>query len=161
MVIDPDYLEHLRAQAAEVRADLEERELRGTNGTPPFDDPEADHDFIMQATRPARQRAAMPEIIHKTNENARVLLPDDGNGDDPIIPPTFTEEQLDVLAQVLSQIRMEFQATIDDAIAAATAPLRDRIATLEGSINTLMAMLSDNNRSIEASETIRKLHVQR
>lgn len=57
---------------------------------------------------------------------------------------------------------MQLQSRMDDAIAAATAPLRDRIATLEGSINTLMTMLSDSGKSIEASETevVRKLRMR-
>ena len=47
MVIDPDYLALLRANAEEVRADLEERELRMLE-----DDPQAAHDAVMEATRP-------------------------------------------------------------------------------------------------------------
>jgi hypothetical protein len=131
--IDPAYLEQLRANAEEVRADLEEREAN---------DPQLH----------------VPEIVHKTTMDARVLPNDDdgnGNGDDPI-PPPLTDEQMDIIAQVLAQMRMDFQAAIDDAI----APLRDRIATLEGSINTLMAMLNDSGKSIEASETVRRLHVR-
>jgi hypothetical protein len=96
--IDPAFLAALRAQAEEVRAGLEERE--GSSGfTHLFnDDPEAEHDAVMAATQPdiARQRA-IPPIIHKTNKDARVLLPDPDDGDDPI-PPTFTDEQLDTLA---------------------------------------------------------------
>ena len=62
------------------------------------------------------------------------LLPndDDGNGDDPI-PPTFTDEQIDALAEALSQFRMELQNTTQHTIDSAVAPLRERISILEGS----------------------------
>ena len=136
--IDPDYLAALRAQAAEVRADLEEREAncRSTG----ILDPIADHENIMAATRPeiVRQRT----IVRKTNEDARVLPNDDGDYE----TPPLTDEQIDIIAQVLAQLRMEFQAAIDDT----AAPLRERISALEGQVSTLMAMLSDSNRSIEA-----------
>jgi hypothetical protein len=148
MVIDPDYLEQLRIQAAEVRADLEEREAN--NRSTGFLDPIAEHDAIMEATRPARQRAA-PELIHKTNMNARVLPnDDDGNGDDPIIPPTFTDEQMDLIATVLAEQSMQVQARIDDAV----APLNQRIVALEAQISTLMSMLNDSNRSIETPKLV-------
>jgi hypothetical protein len=131
--IDPDYLDQLRANAEAVRADLEEREAN---------DPQLH----------------VPEIVHKTNMDARrVLLSDDGdtNGDDDV-PPPLTDEQMDIIAQVLAQMRMDFQAAIEDA----TAPLRERIATLEGQISILTSLLSDSGKSIEASETVRKLHVR-
>jgi hypothetical protein len=146
VAIDPDYLAALRANAEAVRADLEERQSFGT--TKRLHDPEAEHDAVMAATRVPTQ------IFYKTNDNARVLLPnDDDNGDDPI-PPLFTDEQLDLLASVLAEFSMQQQSRIDDAVAATTGPLKDRIATLEGSINTLMAMLNDNNRSIETPKLV-------
>jgi hypothetical protein len=149
--IDPDYLEQLRANAAEVRADLEEREAKDCAHS--FLDPLAEHDAIMQATR------TMPPTIHKTNMDARrVLLSDDGNGNgDPEPPPPLSDEALDILAQVLAQIRLDFQAAIEDAV----APLNQRIAVLEGQISILTSLLSSDSKSIEATETTRKLHVQR
>jgi hypothetical protein len=148
MVIDPDYLATLRAQADDVRADLKEREFAGASN---FGDPEAEHEAVMAATR-----TPMPAIIHKTNMDAgRVLLTDDGdNGDTE--PPPLTDEQMDILAQVLAQIRLDFQSAIDDVV----APLKDRILTLEAQISLLTNLLSDTSRSIEASETVRKLHVR-
>jgi hypothetical protein len=131
--IDPAYLEQLRANAEAVRADLEEREAN---------DPQL----------------YVPEIIHKINEDARVLLSDDGNGNgngDPE-PPPLTDEALDVLAQVLAQIKLDIQSAIDDAV----APLRDRIIALEAQISLLTNLLNDSNKTIEASETVRKLHVR-
>jgi len=133
--IDPDYLAALRAQADEVRADLEEREFAGASN---FHDPEAAHDFIMQTTR-----LPMPSLIHKANTDARVLLPEDnGNGEEPL---PLTDEAIDILAQVLAQIRIDFQSAIDDAV----APLRDRIIALEAQISLLTNLLNDSSRSIE------------
>jgi hypothetical protein len=149
-MVDADYLAALRAQAAEVRADLEEREANYP--VPGNSDPEAEHDNIMAATR-----IPMPSIIHKTNMDARVLLdPDDGNGNGDNEPLPLTDEQIDIFAQVLAQIRKDFQAAIDDA----TAPLRDRIVALEAQISLLTNLLNDSSKTIEASETVRKLHVR-
>jgi hypothetical protein len=150
-MVDLDYLEQLRANAADIRADLEERErLLEEN-------PQAVHDEIIAATRPP-----MPAIVHKTRgffDND-----DDTNGDDTIngdnqIPP-FNDDQTEVLADVLAQIRLEFQDTINDAI----APLRERVSILEGQVTTLLSLLGNNNgdngRMFEASETVRKLKMR-
>jgi hypothetical protein len=166
MVIDAEYLAQLRANAEEVRADLQERELVVYHH---FEDPEAVHEEIMAATQPP-----MPTIVRKTNESPRrqaissdgentrrrvILVPDDDsdNGDNDQLPPIFNDEQTDALADVIADLRMEFQATVDDAI----APLRERIAVLEGKLDMLVSMVSDNNKSFTASETVRKLQVTR
>lgn len=151
-MVDPEYLAELRANAAEVRADLEEREQRQLEG-----DPQATHAEVLAATRPS-----MPAIVRKTNMDARPFLPDDddnGDGDGDNVPPAFDDNQMEQLADILAQINMQLQDTIDAAI----APLRERVAMLEGQISTLLSVLGNNNdsRSIEASETIRKLQVLR
>jgi hypothetical protein len=63
------------------------------------------------------------------------------------------------MAAVIAELRRELQETID----AAMAPLRDRVAMLEGQVSTLMTLLgADANRSsFEGSETIRKIRVSR
>lgn len=151
-MIDRDYLEQLRAQAEAVRADLEEREslLEG--------DPQAVHDAIMAATRPA-----MPAIVHKTMVNGervrRRTISVNDNGDD--VPPPFTDEQTELLADTLAQFRMDFRSELEDMMDAAVAPLRERIANLEGQLSMLTNLLNGNgSRSFEASEVIRKLNVR-
>jgi hypothetical protein len=137
--LDEEYLRELRAQAAEVRADLEAREL---------EDPMAAHEEVMAATR------SMPAVIHKTLPNARVAPPsldDDGE------PPSFNDDQVEQLASVLSEFRSDLLQAVDEAM----TPLRERIAVLEGKLDLLTILLgSGNSKSFEASETIRKLHVR-
>jgi hypothetical protein len=126
-MVDQEYLERLREQAREIRKDLEEREN------------DLSHENIMAVTR------YDPPIVHKTIDNAQ--YPD--YSDEP--PPTedpplgFTDEQMDAMAQVIADTRMEFQGMIDQA----NAPLRERIAMLEGQVQTLLQVLGgDSNKSI-------------
>ena len=147
--MDPEYLAQLRANAAEVRADLESREhhQRLLEG-----DPQVQHDAIMEATRVVRT-TVVPEVVYKTHDNAVVRQRTISNADD--VPP-FADDQIDVLAEVLVQLREELQTMVD----AAVAPLREKIANLEGQISVLTALLgSDSGKSFEASETVRKLRV--
>ena len=152
-MIDKEYLQQLRDNAAEVRADLEERAHMCTFA----DDPEAMHDEVMEATRVLRSTGS--QLVHKTMEG-KIGIPKFSNGDGDA--PPFTDLQNEVLADAIAQIRMELQDTIASAIADAVAPLRDRIANLEGQISMLTALLGDSNRSktFEASETVRKLAVR-
>ena len=64
-----------------------------------------------------------------------------------------------MLAAAIAQLRHDTQAAID----AALAPLRERAAVLEGKIELLTALLGGdaNQRSVEASEVVRKIRVQR
>jgi hypothetical protein len=152
--LDAEYLAELRDY---VRADLAEREANRAharafdpeaNGAhEPHFDPEVEHDIIMAATRPS-----MPEIVHKTTIQKDTRVSFSNNGDDTL---TFTDDQVEQLADVLAQYRLELQAEIDDAI----APLRERIAVLEGQLAILASLLSEG-RSFKASETIRELQVQ-
>jgi hypothetical protein len=125
--MDKEYLERLRAQAAEVRADLAEREANET---------------IM----PTR---SMPAVIHKTIADARVVAPPADE-----LPPEFSDDQLDIIAGALAEIRQDFR----DQMEAALAPIRERVAFLEGQLSIL---LNPNSKTIEASEVVRKLHVTR
>jgi hypothetical protein len=56
------------------------------------------------------------------------------------------------------RLRAEFQVAVDEAAAA----LRERVATLEGQLSVLVNLVTntDGRRSLEASETIRKLTVR-
>jgi hypothetical protein len=47
-------------------------------------------------------------------------------------PPPFSDEQVDIIAQVIADIRQETREMIADAVADAVAPLRERVAALEG-----------------------------
>lgn len=155
-MIDRDYLEILRANAEAVRADLEERESLLDEG-----DPQLAHEAILDATRPP-----MPTVVHKTmvgkvqvEKRSQLRFPNDDNGDD--LPPPFTDEQIELLADTLAEFRMDFRMELQDMIEAAVAPLRDRIATLEGKLDMLTNLLNGNgSRSFEASEVIRKLNVR-
>jgi hypothetical protein len=117
-------------------------------------DPLVAHDRIMRATRPP-----MPMIVHKEYSGRQPPLTTVAhNGDEQ--PLQFSDDQIDVLAQTLVDLRSEFQSMVDDAI----SPLRERLAWLEGEIAMLTTLLSNNNssnnsRSLEASEIIRKLKV--
>jgi hypothetical protein len=152
MVMDQEYLEQLRAQAAEVRRDLAEREVAA----------EMDHEQIMAAMRvndgvSKNPSFSPPAIVHKTNYDAMVMRQ---NFADNPSPSGFNDnELLDGLADALAQNNIDMQGRIDEAV----APLRERIAVLEGQLSMLMAMLGDNSKTIEASEseTVRKLRVQR
>lgn len=85
----------------------------------------------------------------------------------------FPDELIDSLAEVLVQVRADFQASVDAAcerlraefqvtVDDATAALRERVATLEGQLSVLVSLVTntDGGRSLEASETIRKLTVR-
>jgi hypothetical protein len=94
-----------------------------------------------------------------TKKVSRLTLSADDNGDN--VPPPFTDEQTELLADTLAQFRMDFRMELEDMMDAAVAPLRERIATLEGQLSMLTNLLNGNgNRSFEASEVIRKLNVR-
>ncbi len=119
--MDPEYLAQLRANAAEVRADLESREhhQRLLEG-----DPQVQHDAIMEATRVVRT-TVVPEVVYKTHDNAVVRQRTISNADD--VPP-FADDQIDVLAEVLVQLREELQTMVDAAVAPLRTGSRPRMA---------------------------------
>lgn len=102
----------------------------------------------MQATRPP------PMIIHKEYTGKQPPLLDDTNGNGE--PPLFSDEQIDMIAQALADLRVEFQSTIDDAV----GPLTEQVAVLQGQLNVLLSLIgslvnnNNNSNSVkEASET--------
>jgi hypothetical protein len=142
--MDQEYLEQLRANAEEVRQELAERELAALT----------DHDAIMA------QRAA-PPLVRKTKMDARVkqttddIIADDINGDGQL-DNAFMEAVAEAMAEQAIQLRADCAAMLEDAV----APLRERIATLEGQLSMLTGLLGAD-KAFEATETIRKLRVQR
>jgi hypothetical protein len=140
--IDAEYLEKLRAYAAEVRADLAERQAAAAE----------DHEAIMAQSREVLKRFDL-DLVYKTNNNSsseprgselirgvsQPPLTDQPFTDDPA---PFTDEQIDVIATVIAEMRREFRDIAD----AATASLRERIASLEGANDMLMTMLADTNK---------------
>ena len=108
-------------------------------------DPVKAHDEIMRATRPP------PVIIHKEYTGRQPTLLDDTNGNGE--QPPFSDEQIDIAAQALADLRSEFQ----DAV----APLTEQVAVLQSQVSVLTNLIGSivgNNvngksKSIEASET--------
>jgi hypothetical protein len=95
----------------------------------------------------------LPPIVHKTVFGNESAFP--ATAENAVAPP-FTDEQVDIVAVVLAELRQETEA----AIAEALTPLRERIASIEGQLTVLMTLLgADASRSIEASEVIRKIKV--
>jgi hypothetical protein len=125
-----------------------------------------DHDAIMADVATVLRRYNAP-LVYKRMDNARVkqdvqdLLDGDGdaNGDEPWSP--FTNEQTDIIIYLISEFRQEVSNMIDDAVVEAVAPLKERIAMLEGQVSTLVMLISDNGKSFEAVETVRKMRIGR
>ena len=92
-----------------------------------------------------------PPIVHKTVFGNEPAFP--ATAENAVAPP-FDDDQIDIIATVIAELRQDMQAMVD----AALAPLRERIASIEGQLTVLMTLLgADASRSIEASEVIRKI----
>ena len=142
LVIDLVYLARLRAEADEVRADLAARE---TNPT---------HEEVMATTQVPNIHGLgylVPDIIHK--EYTGKQLPIDDTNNDYVELPPLTDEQIDIIAAALADIKLDLQSRIEDAI----APLVQRISVLEGQLSLMTTLLG--TKSFEASEVIRKIRV--
>ena len=109
-------------------------------------DPVKAHDAIMRATRPP------PVIIHKEYTGKQPqLLPDDSDQ-----PPLFSDEQIDVVAQALADLRIEMRGEFHDMVDTAVGPLTEAVAVLQGQVSVLMNLIGslvNNNTVKEASET--------
>jgi hypothetical protein len=109
-------------------------------------------------------------IIYKTHN---ALDRDAGNSTDGSLvgyddQEPFTEEQQDIICRLVAMMNSEMRMDLDDH-SDAIASLRERLAAVEASLNTMMTLLSsttngiNGTKTIEASETktnvVRKLHV--
>jgi hypothetical protein len=126
-------------------------------------DPVKNHERIMQMLRPT-----LPNIIHKEYTRQPALIDDtNGNGNDQL--QLLTDDLIDALAQALAEtrneLRVEFQAMVDTAMASLT----EEVAVLQAQMNIVLSLIANNNNSngnsssktIEASETVRKVRVRR
>ena len=115
-----------------------------------FEDPVKNHERIMQILQPPQ-----PAVVYKDYTGKQPSLPGVADNGDDQQPPLFSDEQIDVVAQALADLRLEFQ----DAIDATVAPLRameQRVAVLEGQLSVMMNLINTivgSGKSIEASET--------
>jgi hypothetical protein len=122
-MIDRERLEEMRVFAREVREDLERREAEDPLG----------------AFELAHPRAAPPALVFKVTDNAAVKreLEDGGQfahrskivTSDGQVPP-FSDEQIDIIAKVIAELRAEFQDVV-----------RERVAVLEGKLELLTTLL--------------------
>ena len=98
----------------------------------------------------------VPPIVHKVKDNIN-----DGNAliVDNEQPPPFTDEQMDIIAILIADVRAEWQAELARAIDG----LRDQMNTQAaiGELRGQLSVLMGSEKSIEASEVIRKLKVGR
>jgi hypothetical protein len=109
-----------------------------------------------------RAADALPPIVYKVHDAG---ISDGGYGSDGISigydDPPFTDEQIDIVAQALAQSRTEVRTEMQE-LADLLAAIRERVATIEGQLSVLMALLGSNSRTdktVEESEVVRKLKV--
>lgn len=86
-------------------------------------------------------------------------------------PPPFTEEQIDIIARALAELRQEFRemlaaeaAKLERGIAELrnATSVRSEIAELRGALTTLLNKSADGSRSLElsATEVVRERRVR-
>ena len=132
-----------------------------------------DHDAIMAETQETLRRCHLSQpLVYKTHvtppRDAGALS--DGNDlsdyASDLEPPPFTDFQMDVIAEVLAETRMEFQSEID-ALTDVLNAVKQRVAMVEGQLSVVVAMIGNDNgrgvKTIEAKEsktkTVRKVKV--
>jgi hypothetical protein len=132
-VVTREQIKEMRARLAESRLelveDIEARQLA----------------VDLVGSRQARQ---VGEVIYKTRENG--LL--NGNGtsvDDPAAPGDVDTGGISIdLLNAIGDAMGAMKLDILDQVNAALAPLRDRIAVLEGQVSTLTALLSNGSTKL-------------
>ena len=128
-------------------------------------DPIAAHERIMQMTRP------QPVIVYK-EYTGRQPFDDNNNGNgNGNEPPPFTDEQIDIVAAAMAELRIYLRDEFQDALDAAMAPWTEAVAVLQAQMNIVLSLIANNNnngngnnaKSIEASEirTTRRVRVRR
>ena len=80
----------------------------------------------------------LPPIVHKTVFGNESAFP--ATAENAVAPP-FTDEQVDIVAVVLAELRHETEAAID----AALAPLLTRVAVLEAQMATMLTLLDERS----------------
>jgi hypothetical protein len=89
-------------------------------------DPRVAHDRIMRATRPP-----MPMIVRKEYSGKQPPLPSVADNADEL-PPLFSDEQIDVIAAALAEMRVEMRSEFRDMVNDLMAPLTEQVAVLQG-----------------------------
>jgi hypothetical protein len=162
-MIDLIHLATLRFQADEVRSDLAARQrrqhqLEDAKFAAEFDDQLQDDHEVARDDAIAADRSSMP-LVFKRHDGKQLPLDNGNNGN--AAPMPLTDDLVEILANVLAQMRMDLAAQIEDA----TASLRERVAVLEGKIEMILTLFiannnnSGNSKSIEASEIVRKVRM--
>jgi hypothetical protein len=128
-------------------------------------DPVKNHERIMQMLRPT-----LPNIIHKQYTRQPALIDDtNGNGNDHL--QLLTDDLIDALAQALAETRNELRVELQAMVDTAMASLTEEVAVLQAQMNIVLSLVANNNnnnsngnsssKTIEASETVRKVRVRR
>ena len=119
-----------------------------------MDDPVKNHERIMQKLQPT-----LPSVIYKDFVGKQPSL--DVNGDEP---PPFTDEQVDIVAAAMAELRVEMRIEFQDMLDSALGSLTEQLATVQGQVSVLLnligALVNGNNngngsssKSVEAIET--------
>src|SRR5262245_33092925 len=119
----------LQEKSEAGRAELERKQLEREA------DPIACDNWIRAAETTVREPE--PEFITKTNDNA-LVVPEP----EPQPELAFTEEQADAIGYALAAERKRERAELEKGL----APMREKIAKLEGQISVLLALLHQRNQ---------------
>ncbi len=93
-------------------------------------------------------RRAPSEMVFKDRQNGSV------NGDNGITgSPPLDDDLIDAIAQALAEQRVEIAGQIDQML----APLRERVASLEGQVQTLLSVIGGGNGGTRSKRAPRLL----
>jgi hypothetical protein len=126
--VDPEKLAEMRAYAAELRAEIAEREAQVE------DDPIGGHDALMATLRTTEQTRSAPTLVFKTHEN-------DASAYDNTEPASIAEpDEITEAVMVLQDTVLDLQKAQDQ--------IAQRLLVLETQFQTLMNLMgADANRS--------------
>ena len=120
------------------------------------------------------------EVVHKINHNSKVI----GSGAELSIEeceriiredlnPIFTEDQMNVLVSIISNLRQEFDDKLPQAVSQfenelnqlrVEIDMREEMAEQRGQLKVVTSILGisdeSKNKTIDVSEVIRKIKVQ-
>lgn len=132
-----------------------------------MEDPMRNHEKIMQRLQPI-----LPTIVHKEYTGRQPALVDDNNGNGNE-PPLFSDEQIDVVAAAMAELRIAMRDEFATMIENTMGSLTEQVATLQGQMSVMMNLINtivsngnnkgNDTKSIEASEvkTTRRVRVRR